>query len=216
MRDKLCVSCIAGILLVFTTGIVQAAPILFYNSDNFLLAGSSSINFDLTPAQGDSGEFLYDYVSFWPIQGTVLNIDQSKLTMTPTVLGSSFTIDFYDTVNDRDRDVSAFGFNWERTNKAWVIELYNYSNNEGHLLSTIAFDQYQKSGFFGFADDTVTISYAILYNIGPGFEGNSDQFFLDDFRYVSPSVSPVPEPTTLFFIGAGLMGIALVRKKPQK
>lgn len=96
-----------------------------------------------------------------------------------------------------DSPIYAFGANWQGVSDARTTSF----NVDG---ATLAIPNLT-GGFFGFVSDTPFSSELLFLS-----SGDPDGFGIDDVVYAS---NPVPEPTTLALLGAGLVAVRARRRR---
>lgn len=108
--------------------------------------------------------------------------------------------------------VSAFGFNWGASNYYWLLKAYNSS---GVLLESYDLPITKESNngeFYGIAVDSDFIAYASLERTS-----YYDWIFLDNFTFKEKTTETViPEPTTFFLLGWGLIGVSAFKSRKKK
>lgn len=96
-----------------------------------------------------------------------------------------------------DSPIYAFGGNWQGISDSRTTSF----NVDGATLAIPNLN----GGFFGFVSDTPFSSQLLFLSSGP-----ADGFGIDDVVYAS---NPVPEPTTLALLGAGLVAVRARRRR---
>ncbi len=143
------------------------------------------------------------------------------------------TAGIIDTFTSLQADVQAFLSDTSPLGN-YTITAYSGANATGTLLGTVTVNALGGAGlppgysgglfpapgttplpgvFVGFTD---TVAEIKSIQIGPSSVGaGSDAFAVDDIRIV-PLVTTTPEPASLVFLGAGLIGLASLRRKRER
>jgi len=107
-----------------------------------------------------------------------------------------------------DSAVAGVGFDWRNTDG---------SGDDIELLfdgTATTFGHDQSSGFFGFINDSSFTQFSLSDSTGDG--GALQSAYIDNMTYSAGGVAPVPEPSALALLGAGLAGIGFARRRKQK
>jgi len=196
------------ILLAILTMTASAAQATFITSSSDpALSGSSLIDFnsqaigsyaslaigDVTFSGSGPVRVTSDFAGDYNSNGIHLDNDQ----------GNTYTLNF-----SFNQPVSAFGFNLGASDVGdWVLTAFAGGTPLDSFLLPATW--YSNSGdFFGIAGNGITS--ATLSS------SSYDYVLLDNFRYQTGGSEPVPEPSTIFLLGAGLAGIGLIRRKAAK
>ena len=181
-----------------------SAGLITYASDPSL-SGASVINFNSETTGSFTSRTFNDDVTlsttsgFLNVETTHSGLFGSSGAYIGNPLGNNFEINF-------TNSVSAFGFSWGAANMSWVMSLYDTSNTlieTNNIIGQVG----NYNGFIGATNtgiSKVTMTTAYF-----------DYIILDNFRYVTDSVS-VSEPTTTMMLVVGLIALGFARKKVKK
>jgi|GEM_PF-2754095 len=114
--------------------------------------------------------------------------------------------------------INAFGGYFTGLEDSPDITTLNYVTSGGsyslEIMKPPAVWDDQGMRFFGIID-TDPITQITLTEFAPGGATKNDWWGLDDVRYASSTAGPaaVPEPSTFILLGAGLAGVAFLRRR---
>ena len=212
-------------VFVFMGGVAMASPILpdgyewsndsyFTVTDNTTVADGSILSMILAENAAYESDFGIYYLNNDEIfKYEIFSYDQEPSSPIPTTQTLYFQLDsgvwsvskdFMDWTEFSKNFGFYFGVHTDGMNTNGDADYYYYTDNSlNYPASEIGIDHI-KVAFDG-------LSNVILY-LDDQLFANADRDFNDMIVFVN-DVTPVPEPGTLFLLGAGVVGLALYRRR---
>ena len=182
----------------------------------------------ITLSDFSGSETLIDFNSGYSASGNTLAIDEVNFVNNisswhnpanwgwyfDNIPGASLGIGLADMSSDTLITVDTGGVSFNRVGillstslpNSWTLSAYAADNSFIESV-TASMPAYGEAVFIGL-ESTTDIASVVISELG---NGNGQITLFDDFRF--ESTTPVPEPTTILLLGAGLLGLAEVSRK---